>query len=372
MAKTQSKTETGDKLYAAEPLTDAFIQHQVRIQGLTVTEVKKFAPFLKRIDADIRDRLSGDELTAYSRRRLLRLLTSLDGTLADVFGDYQSILTKDLYALAVHEAGFTAGTMGAHIEGVDFDVPTASQLRAAIKTRPLSVRGPDGGKVLDTLIEDWTKKERSAVTNVIRRGVVEGQTNSDIVKAIRGTKAKQYSDGILSTTDRNARAIVHTAVQHVSCTARQETFDANSDVVKGVKWVSTLDQHTCVVCRTLDGTVYAIDAGPRPPIHIADRCCVVPVLDKEFEKYSKGAWRPAVANGEATQVDASESYYEWLSRQTAAFQDETLGPIRGRLFRKGGLSPKRFSELMLDRNFKPLTLDEMRAIEEAAFKKAGL
>jgi hypothetical protein len=212
---------------------------------LTATEVKKFAPFLKDIDADIRKRLSGDELTDFSKRRLQRLLTALDGTLADVFDEYKGVLAEDLQDFGQHEAGFTAGTMGAHIEGVDFDVPSASQIRAAIKTRPLSVRGPDGGKVLDSLIDDWTTKERNAVTNVIRRGVVEGQTNADIVKAIRGTKAKQYSDGILSTTDRNARAVVHTAVQHVSSTARQETFEANADVVKGVKWVSTLDQHTC-------------------------------------------------------------------------------------------------------------------------------
>jgi hypothetical protein len=95
-------------------------------------------------------------------------------------------------------------------------------------------------------------------------------------------------------------------------------------------------------------------------------------LADEFAKYSKGAWRPAVANGKATQVDASETYYNWLKRQSAAFQDETLGPVRGRLFRNGGLSVKRFSELQLDRQFKPLTLDELRALEPAAFKRAGL
>jgi hypothetical protein len=130
--------------------------------------------------------------------------------------------------------------------------------------------------------------------------------------------------------------------------------------------------HNCQVCRSLDGQVYAIDAGPRPPIHISDRCTVIPELDEEFQKYMKGATRPSVADGKASKVDASESYYEWLKRQPASFQDEVLGPTRGKLFRDGGLSAKRFSELQLDRNFKPLTLEEMRAIEEAAFKKAGL
>jgi SPP1 gp7 family putative phage head morphogenesis protein len=373
MAQPQRKAGAGrDRLYASEPLVDAFIQHHVRIQGLTAGEVKKFAPFLQKIDADIRARLSGDALTDYSRRRLLRQLTALDGSLADAFEGYKSVLTKDLKALADHEAAFTAGTMEAHIEGVEFDVPSASQIRAAIKSRPLSVRGPDGGKVLDALVDDWTKTERNAVINAIKRGVVEGQTNSQIVQVIRGTRAAKYGDGILAMTDRHARAITHTAIEHVSTVARQETFAANDDIVKGARWIATLDMHTCPVCRSLDQHVFALDAGPRPPIHINDRCTTVPVLVGEFDQYTKGALRPAVANGEASQVSASVSYYVWLKRQTAAFQDEVLGPTRGKLFRDGGLSAKRFSELMLDRTFQPLTLSEMQALEPAAFRKAGI
>lgn len=366
------KEQPRQKLYASEPLVDAFLQHQVRIQGLSADEVRKFGPFLKSIDADVRKRLSGDELTTYSRRRLQRLLTALDGTLADVFGEYQSILAKDLGAFAAHESEFTAGTMEAHIPGVEFDLPTASQIRAAVKTRPLSVRGADGGKLLDQLVSEWTTKERSAVTNAIRRGVVEGQSNGQIVRAIRGTKALRYSDGILATTDRHARAVVHTAVQHVSSAARQEVFAANEDIVKGVRWIATLDRHTCQVCRSLDQAVYGLDAGPRPPIHIADRCTTVPVLADEFEALSEGAFRPAVVDGKASQVSASLDYYSWLKKQPAAFIDEALGPVRGRLFRNGGLSAKRFAELQLDRNFKALNLAEMRALEPAAFRKAGL
>jgi SPP1 gp7 family putative phage head morphogenesis protein len=360
------------KATASEPLVDAFLQHQVRIQGLTADEVRKFGPFLKRIDADVRKRLSGDALTTYSRSRLTRLLTALDGTLADVFDEYKTTLAKDLQGFATHEAGFTAGTMEAHIEGVNFDLPTASQIRAAVKSRPLSVRGTDGGKLLDELVTDWTTKERSAVTNAIRRGVVEGQTNSDIVRAIRGTRALKYNDGILATTDRHARAVVHTAVQHVSSVARQETFSANSDIVKGVRWIATLDRHTCQTCRSLDQTVYGIDAGPRPPIHINDRCTVAPVLDDEFADLMKGALRPAVVGSTASQVSASLDYYTWLKRQPESFIYEVLGPRRAKLFIDGGLSAKRFAALQLDRQFKALTLAEMKALEPAAFAKAGL
>lgn len=66
------------------------------------------------------------------------------------------------------------------------------------------------------------------------------------------------------------------------------------------------------------------------------------------------------------------SYYDWLKQQPAAFQDKAIGPVRSKLFREGGLSIERFSELQLDRNFKPLTLLQMKALEPLAFVRAGL
>ena len=45
---------------------------------------------------------------------------------------------------------------------------------------------------------------------------------------------------------------------------------------------------------------------------------------------------------------------------------------RAKLFEKGGLSAAEFGRLNLGRNFEPMTLDEMRAVNPTAFKRAGL
>ncbi|MFP3663054.1 hypothetical protein SB768_31970, partial [Burkholderia sp. SIMBA_043] len=58
--------------------------------------------------------------------------------------------------------------------------------------------------------------------------------------------------------------------------------------------------------------------------------------------------------------------------QPAAFQDATLGPVRGKLFRDGGLTAERFAALQLDKNFKPLTLDQLKELEPLAFERARL
>ena len=51
---------------------------------------------------------------------------------------------------------------------------------------------------------------------------------------------------------------------------------------------------------------------------------------------------------------------------------EVLGPTRAKLLLSGGLSASRFSALMLDRNFKPLTLKRLRELEPGAFARAGI
>lgn len=357
---------------SAVPLPDAMLQHQVLVQRLSASEVRKFTPFLKQMDAEIRKRLSGDELTTFQRAQLEQLLGNLDGALQAIQTKFQNQLNADLLPFANHEAAFSATALENVIEGVSFAAPSSTQLHAAITSRPLSFRGPDGGKVLDGFIKDWSKKERDAITGVIRRGVVEGKTNSQMVREIRGTRTLKYNDGVLAVTNRDARTVVQTAVSHVSSVARQETYDANADIVKGVRWLATIDSHVCLQCASLDRLVFALDKGPRPPLHPNDRCTTTPVLSAKFEKMMTGVTRPAVINGKVEHVPGSESFYDWLKRQDAAFQEQAIGVTRAKLLRDGGLSAKRFAELQLDRNFKPLTLDELRQIEPLAFKRAGL
>jgi hypothetical protein len=88
--------------------------------------------------------------------------------------------------------------------------------------------------------------------------------------------------------------------------------------------------------------------------------------------FAEGATRASVGDSGAQQVRADLSYYDWLKQQPVAFQDKAIGPVRAKLFRDGGLSVERFADLQLDRNFSPLTLVQMKALEPLAFDRAGL
>ncbi|MDB5995254.1 MAG: head morphosis protein [Pseudomonas sp.] len=359
---------------ASLALYNATLRHAVFLEQLKAGEVKKFAPFLKDIDRSLREQLTKSDLTEYNLKRLTALLDEVDSMLLGIFIKFSDQLTLDLVDIATYEAQFEATSLtNAAPSGVTFDavVPGTAAIRAAIFTNPLSVRGADGGKLLQTFIDGWTSTERQRITGAIRQGFFEGQTNFQVIKNIRGTKAAGYNDGILATTDRNAGAIVRTAVQHVATQARLETFKANPDVVEEVDWVSTLDNKTTTQCRSLDGRRFKLGVGPRPPLHISCRSTVVAVT-RFSALFSKDATRASVGPDGGGQVSAGLTYYDWLKQQPASFQDQAIGPVRAKLFRDGGLSVERFSELQLDRNFSPLTLDQMRSLEPLAFENARI
>lgn len=107
-------------------------------------------------------------------------------------------------------------------------------------------------------------------------------------------------------------------------------------------------------------------------------------LDERFAFLEEDATRfsrdPQTGRAQVGEVPANETYYGWLKRQPAEVQDSILsnsrskgdGETLGALLRRGDLSAERFRELQLDRNFEPATIEEMRELEPAAFKKAGL
>lgn len=351
-----------------ELLVQSTVRHQVYLEGLKAGEVNQFTAFLKRIDKDLREKLTRSELTEYSRERLEKLLKSVDSMLAKVFDDYYDELAGHLTELAEYEASFEAANLNNVLGPSSFEavIPAPTQVHAAIFSAPLSVRGADGGKLLEPFIRDWAKVERKRVVGAIRQGVFEGQTNGQIIQKIRGTRAAKFSDGILAISSRHAESIVRTSVQHASTVARFKTWEENSDIINGYKIVATLDGKTSTICRSLDSQVFGLGKGPIPPLHVRCRSTIVPELDERYAFLKEGATR-ASENGP---VDANETYYSWLKKQSAEFQDDTLGPSRGNLLRRGGLSAEKFAQLNLSKNFKPLTLAEMRHKEPAAFGKA--
>lgn len=355
---------------ADDKLLEQVTRHSVLLERLKAGEVKKFETVLRKVDTHVRDQLTRKELTTYSRSRLEEFLARVGGKLLDIYKTFNDRMQADLVDIALYEAAFEGRSLAKALL-IDALIPSDSLIRAAINTQPLQVSGIDGGTLLKPFLKGWTRTEAARVTNAIRLGVVQGQTNAEITQAIRGTAAQNFTDGVLAVSNRNARSVIQTAVQHVATTARMETLKANTDVIPGYRWVSTLDRKTSALCKSLDGRVFEVGKGPLPPAHVNCRSTTVPVT-RLSGLFADGATRASVGAAGGAQVSAGLSYYQWLQTQPAAFQDAALGPVRAKLFRNGGLTAERFAALQLDKNFKPLTLDQLKELEPLAFERAGI
>lgn len=348
-------------------LFDSAVYQQTLLERLKSGEVSQFQYWLKQIDKGIREKLSKQELTGFSRSRLEKQLVAVDAIIKANFDSHYDELAGHLIDIAEITAEYEATALAGAVDNDSFEavIPATAQINSAVFTAPLSVRGPEGGKLLDTFLNDWSTAERKAIVGAIRQGAFEGQTNAEIIRNIRGTKANNFKDGILSTTNRHAEAIVRTAVQHVASVARQETLAKNG--VKQYRWISTLDSRTSDICKGLDGEVFEMGSGPLPPAHINCRSGYLAELSQEFQFLSEGRTR-ASANGP---VSAKTTYYDWLKSQPERVQVDALGKTKAAIFSNGEISPEDFKRLNMGRNFKPITLAEMRKKNPKTFA-AGL
>lgn len=139
--------------------------------------------------------------------------------------------------------------------------PTDAYLRAVRSSRPLQ------GRTLREWANTLDAGLRARIAQQLRTGMLAGESASQLVTRLRGTQRLSYTDGVFATTKREAATVVRTSLTHVAARARDAVAKANEGLVTGVRWVSTLDVRTSEICIGLDGQVFPVDSGERPPAH---------------------------------------------------------------------------------------------------------
>lgn len=347
-----------------DELRDDAVRHSVYVTRYTTRVVKQMLKLIDRVDADIIRRLRAVNLpgarTPYQRRRLEKLLAELRAINTVGYTAMFQALRTELRKVSAYELDFLMRQINAAIVvDVAATAPAAGLVYAATVSRPMQ------GKYLRQWANQLDANKGRAVSDAVRMGVIEGEAIGQIVSRLRGTRAANYRNGIMSIQKRHAEAVTRTAVNHVTTNARMALINANSDILKGWQYVATLDGRTTDICMSLDGTFYNVGTpGPQPPQHINCRSTIVPVTkswkEMGINKKELPAGTRASMNG---QVSAKETYQTWLKKQPAAFQDDVLGRTKGRLFRKGDVPVSRF----VDNSGRSYTLAQLAKTESAAF-----
>lgn len=394
---------------ANEDYRDAALRHQITVRRYNSGLVKRVLLLLERADRDLVEKLrarlprfEGKPLD-YTGQRWQALLKDIRTAREIAWKQYRELVRGELAALGPLEAEAETNILTMALP-IEYGVATVAldQLRAIATSRPFQGR----------LLRDWfqtvAESDRRRLTQALQLGMTNGETTDEIVRTVVGTRKNGYTDGILSASRRDAAAVVRTAVNHVSNSARGYVWDANADIITARIWTATLDGRTSAVCRARDGKGAPVGDNPlpkgvlplkpsgvRPPAHINCRSTMVAYIDGvgllgrrptvtdtrtrrkreiDFRRMAREQKRSIQdirrewAEQNIGGVPATVGYEEWLRRQPASFQDEVLGVRKGRLFRQGGLRLDQF----VDRAGQELTLDELAQRVPKAFERAGL
>ena len=324
--------------------------------------------FLKRLTTAL-ESASLRDLQRYARKRAT---TSRGQALRDLVNKVApehsaallGTLTPLLITLGRSEAGFEQKVLQ---ETIPLDIPVRPASNSVLRRNITS--SPMDGELLREMTASYGVGKRRRIEQILRQGISEGLTIDQMVRRIRGTKALNFRDGVLDISRRSARGIVQTAASHASNTAREQTWIANSSVIDKIRYVATLDLRTTERCVSLDGTLWPIGEGPRPPQHRNCRSTTVAVtkswkeLGFDFDELDPGT--RASMNGQVPEDVVAES---WLRSQPREDLIKARGATRTKLFLDGKLPAKRF----VNEVGEPWTIEELRTREPGAFERAGL
>ena len=258
-------------------LYDLETRNQILLERLKNGLHSKFKPYLKEIDAAVRDILSKEGVKIVTKKDLDRIIRDVNSGQYKILDKYIIDLTSDLKATSANQAAFEYSALREVSKGVQKVSNTEAWWLA--NNRPMSVLNAKGKGLLEPFMREWTVSSVQRVETAISQGYYQGKTLAEITQDIRGTRINGFKDGQLYLTNNQNKAIVRTTVQHISAQAKQAVFNANADIVDGLEWVSVLDARTTEICRELDGKIYAINEGPRPPIHPNCRSTMVAVVN---------------------------------------------------------------------------------------------
>lgn len=332
-------------------LTDKYLSHQISLLRFTAGEQNKTLALLKQMQVELKAKLRSG-LTDFGKARVNKVLKEAKGVIDDYYAKTTGSL--DSHALAQNEAQFTANTFAGI--GLDASLPSEAALKALV----------NGSLIEGAQSSAWWARQSEDLqfkfANQVRQGIVQNETLQQIIRRVAGSK-RLGIPGIMDVSRRNASALVHTSIMQVANDARLATFKANDDIVKGMRFLATLDSHTSLTCIAHSGAEWDMQGNPivgnfpfePPPLHFNCRSMLVPIT-LSYRELGIDVDKPkGTRASDLGQIPSDTTFDGFLKRHDAAYADDLLGPGRAKLWRDGKIT---LNDLV-NQTGRPLTLDQL-------------
>jgi len=335
-----------------EKLLQRYIRHAVYFEQLKNGEAKLISRFLKtKIFPQIYKKLINElskvknletlgSIRKIPAARLKRMLAATQKISTAGMVKAEKMLVNRLVDISKFEADWNKDIISKTVPvDIDMAMPSNEVLRNLVTMRPMT------GHKLGTWMKGYSTAVRVAMTKQIKVGIATGESLPAIGRRIN--KA-------LNWKGKQAQFIARTAVSNVVHQAKEEVFKKNTDIVRKVQWIATLDDRTSLICINYDGKMFDVGHGERPPAHFNCRSTVVPVTPS-WQEFGIKDPPPATRASMNGAVPAKMNYRKWLKTQPKAVQVKVLGKKRAELYRSGQVKIDKF----VGKNMKPLNLKQL-------------
>ncbi len=389
-----------------EEYRDAVLRHQIGVRRFSAGLSKRVAELLEANDRDLVEKLRVEQgrfkgqKVDFTSKKWRDLISSITLDRRQALLEVEKLIVPELKDFSVTEGEREISLLTKSIPiVVSFNEIPDSQLKAIVTEKPFN------GHRMKEWFAGVSGADRQSITRSIQLGMTQGEPLNDIVKRVAGNRATRFSDGDLARTRRNTKALVTTAVNHVSNSARSEVWEENAEIVSARIWSATLDGITSVICRANDGrgaptkgNILPDDVQPLDPIgatlpaHPNERPMWTGYIDGsqmlgtrpfvltsnkkkiDFRSIAREQGKPIKqvraewAKKNIGEVPAKTNYQDFLKRQPVEFQEDVLGKTKATLFRKGKVKLNEY----VDSEGKELTLQQLAATKPESFIKSGL
>ena len=341
-----------------QSLQDAILRHSLQILRLAAGQQQDVDRIMADLQGELKQLLDSGDLSNATKKQIKELIAEAEAVIHPAYANAAKAVDTQALALIVAEktVAITEGMMG-----ITAAMPSVETL--ASLSKDVLIDGAPSSAWWAKQAEDLTFRFAAQV----RQGVINAETQQQIVARIVG---KRGEPGIMEVARQHARTLVHSSVMTAANDARLATYRKNGRFIAGVRWLATLDGHTCKRCMALDGASWDLDGNPikgtkinwngGPPIHFGDRCVLSPIAKGLDELGFAGM----DAKIEAASMRASKdgpvkagSFQDFLERQSPDFINRTLGKERADLFRKGKITVKD----LVSASGRELTLEQLKA-----------
>ncbi|MBW8001746.1 MAG: hypothetical protein FVQ80_06950 [Planctomycetes bacterium] len=289
-------------------------------------------------------------------------------------------LTSDLEGFARLEKGHYEGLLGAQFGAIGVNI-----VRIPFEHVDRMVRTPLGGLVYNERMFNTYRSAMTEMKSELTQSLILGEDMAKASRRLVGV-GDRFGGTVGRKLKERAEVIARTEIIRVSNEVSSGIYDANTDVLKGMQYIATLDNRTCLVCARSDGKVFyfnknPISQGEKPTRHPRCRCSLMPVsktwkeLGADMQEPLEGG-RPFVYKGKpppglskrmlqfrgnptrwSGQVPASLKYPDWLKAMDIddpEFVRDILGNKKYGLWRSGKVQLKEMAK-----NNKVLTLKQL-------------